>query len=170
MIRVVRKLSAKRNWDNEPWLQNGDVQSAVAARCLATNDNRLSVFLIDGGDELVHRVVAALALTRDHVHPVDLAIFSEEILAPCNIKSRVQVKGKTPDPGVNEWHVDLSELSVTQVADLAIRIKSKGEILRFYESKVIQAIRNSFVRDWIDITSIRKSIRGSLERRGVSIP
>ena len=170
MARIVRKLNAKRNWDDEPWLQEGDVQSAVSSRCLETKNNKLSIFVVDQGDEPVQRVVAALALTRDSLDVLDLAIVSERILDPCKIKKRIQSKGETPDPVVNAWHTDLAELSVTQVAVLAKEIKSQGTILRYQERDVISAIRTSLTRDWIDTTSVRQSIRGSLERRGVSIP
>jgi hypothetical protein len=170
VARIVRKLNAKRNWDNKPWLQEGDVQSAVSSRCLETKDNKLSIFVVEKGEEPVRRVVAALALTRDSLDVLDLAIVTERILDPCEIKKRIQTAGETPDHVVNSWHTDLTELSVTQVAVLAKKIKSQGTILRYQLSDVICAIRTSLDRDWIDTSRIRQTIRGSLERRGVSIP
>ena len=46
MAIIFRKLNQKRHWDNAPWLEQQDAQADVT-KCLATNENRLSVFVLD---------------------------------------------------------------------------------------------------------------------------
>lgn len=170
MCWIVRKLENKRNWDDAPWLRNGDVHSAVSHECLRTTANTLSVYVVDEDDQLVRRVLAALALNRDNVQRVDLAVVSQNILPVCNIRSHHRVLGETPDLMVNDWHVDLRELSVTQVADFAKKIKAQGTIKRYMKPKVIEAITSSFSKDWIETNKIREPMRASLQRNNVTIP
>lgn len=167
MAKIFRKLERKRNWDNAEWLQDGDVKSIVSVQCLATNNNSLSIYVVDGHPEQIDRLVAALALTRDYLNVIDLATAPEEILDACMIGTRSQIQGTTPDQVVNNWHVDLIELSVTNVANLAKSIKSQGEICRVQRNDVLQAIRNSLTQQWIDVTRINDKLRRSLASRGM---
>ena len=162
---VFRKLSQKRHWDGLPWLGSQEIQ-ADAVRCLMTRQNRLSVFVLDRADDQTARVVAALAVTRDSLAHLDLAIAPEEVLARCDIR-RDKVQGQTPDPGVNDWHEDLVELTAGQIARLATAIKSEGEIRRYNLKKVGAAIQQSLDEDFIGAEQINVNLVPSLRKRGI---
>ena len=163
---ICRKLSQKRHWDGLPWLGPQETQ-ADAVKCLMTNQNRLSVFLLDKPDDQTERVVAALAVTRDSLAHLDLAIAPEEVLVRCDIQ-RDRVQGQTPDSGVNDWHEDLVELTVAKIARLAAAIKSEGEIRRYNLKKVGTAIQQSLDADYIGAENINGKLVQSLRKRGIA--
>ena len=167
MTFIFRKLNQKRHWDGAQWLSVGDVQSDVT-KCLRTEKNTLSVYVLEKPEVQMDRVVAALALTRDSVAHLDLAIVPEALLDTCEIK-RVRVKANTPDSLVNEWHLDLVELTVCKIAKFASSIKNKGEIQRIFESNVEVAIQQSLATDFIAVEKINEKMIQSLGRHGISI-
>jgi len=162
---ICRKLSQKRHWDGLPWLGSQETQ-ADAVKCLMTSQNRLSVFVLDKADDQTERVVAALAVTRDSLAHLDLAIAPEEVLARCDIR-RDRVQGQTPDPGVNDWHEDLVEFTAEKIARLAVAIKGEGEIRRYNLKKVGTAIQQSLDEDFIGAERINGKLVRSLRRRGI---
>ena len=165
MTIICRKLSQKRHWDGEPWLGPQETQ-ADAVKCLMTSQNRLSIFVLDKPDDQTERVVAALAVTRDALAHLDLAIAPEEVLVQCDIR-RDSVPGQTPDPKVNGWHEDLVELTVAKIARLASAIKSEGEIRRYNLKKVGTAIQQSLDADYIGAEDINGKLVQSLRKRGI---
>ena len=168
MTFIFRKLNQKRHWDGAQWLSARDVKSDVT-KCLRTEENKLSVYVLEKPEVQMDRVVAALALTRDSVAHLDLAIVPEEVLDICEIE-RVRVKANTSDFLVNEWHLDLVELTVYKIANFASSIKNKGEIQRFYQSSVEMAIQQSLATDFIVVEKINEKMIQSLGRHGISIP
>ena len=168
MTSIFRKLNQKRHWDGVQWLSAGDVQSE-AIKCLRTLENELSVYVLEKPEVQMDRVVAALALTRDSVAHLDLAIVPEALLDTCEIE-RVRTKANTPDSLVNEWHLDLVELTVCKIAIFASSIKNKGKIQRYCESRVEMAIQQSLATDFIAVEKINEKMIQSLERHGISIP
>ena len=167
MAVVLRKLSQKRHWDDMAWLEQGDTQADVV-KCLSPMDNRLSVYMLDHPARQVDRVVAALALTRDHLAHMDLAVIPDRILEDCRIQ-RASNEGDTPDPAVNEWHLDLVELSVAKIARFAGAIKAHARIERFNCRKVAQAIGHSVTSNFIGKEYVSKEMAQSLKRRNVSL-
>ena len=162
---VCRKLNQKRYWDGLTWLGAQEVQ-ADAVECLMTRQNRLSVFVLDRVDDRTERVVAALAVTRDSLAHLDLAIAPEEVLARCDIR-RDRVQGQTPDPGVNDWHEDLVELTAGKIVRLAAAIKGEGEIRRYNLKKVEAAVQQSLDEDFIGAEHINGKLVQLLRRRGI---
>ena len=131
-----------------------------------TSQNQLSVFVLDRADDQTERVVAALAVTRDSLAQLDLAIAPEEVLARCDIR-RDRVQGQTPDPEVNDWHEDLVELTAGKIARLAAAIKSDGKIRRYNLKQVEAAIQQSLDEDFIGAEQINGKLVPSLRRRGI---
>ena len=168
MTTIFRKLRQKRYWDRQPWLGADDAQ-ADTTKCLETNENRLSVFVLEEPEAQIERVVAALALNRDTLGHVDLAIAPEAVLEVCGIQGD-RVQATTPDSEVNEWHRDLVELTVTKIAKLARAIKSDGEIKRYQLGYVKEAIRKSLNTNYIITEQIDEKLIQSLEKKGISIP
>ena len=162
---ICRKLSQKRHWDNASWLEPQDVQ-ADATKCLTTSQNRLSIFVLNAPGDQTERVIAALAMARDNLAHLDLAIAPEEVLDRCRIR-RCGVQGQTPDSRVNNWHEDLIELTITKIVQLAIAIKNDGVIRRYSPKNVEAAIRRSLEADYIDTERINRNMIQSLRKRGI---
>lgn len=161
-------LHHKRHWDTKPWLSARDVQSD-ATKCLQTVKNALSVYILEKPEEQMDRVVAALAMTRSNLGQVDVAIIPEDVLEMCEIKRGI-VQGETPDSVVNQWHVDLVELTVGKIAKFASAIKSKGKIQRYAHAAVETAIQQSLTTNDIVVEQINAKLIPSLEKRGISFP
>ena len=168
MATIFRKLSQKRYWDRMPWLGASDIQSD-AAKCLMTKENRLSVFVLEEPAVQMERVVAALALTRDNLANLDLAIVPEKVLELCGIQQD-RVQAETPDSEVNEWHLDLVELTVAKIAELATAIRNEGEIKRYNETEVEKVIQKSLNTDCVVAEQINRKLIESLEKRGINFP
>ena len=168
MTTIFRKLSQKRHWDRPPWLGAGDSQ-ADAAKCLRTEENKLSVFRLEDSDVQTERVVAALALTRDNFAEVDVAIAPEKVLEACGIQ-HAKVPARTPDSEVNDWHLDLVELTVAKIAELATAIRTEGRIRRYYPADVRAAIQKSLRTDYIAVECIKPKLVQSLKRHGIDFP
>ncbi len=100
---------------------------------------------------------------------LDLAIAPETVLEMCGIQGD-KVQAETPDSEVNEWHIDLVELTVTKIAELARAIKSEGEIKRYNLGYVKEAIRKSLNTNYIIIEHIDEKLIQSLEKKGISVP
>ena len=166
---IIRKLEKKMNWSNPEWLDPEIAESCVpadAARCLRTTDNKLSVYSLDQSPEQMDRLIAALALTRNYLNPIDVAIIPIIVLSDCKIKSS-KVNGNTPDSIVNEWHLDLVNLKFSTLLKFANAIKSCGERKRFQERHVKTAIINSLDCDYINIEKIDSKLKESLVSKGI---
>ena len=142
MAVVLRKLSQKRHWDDMEWLEQGDTQADVV-KCLYPANNKLSVYILDRPARQMERVVAALALTRDHLAHMDLAVIPDSILEDCDIRAASK-EGDTPDPGVNQWHIDLVELSIAKIARFAGAIKTQARFSRKNPPLTALIIRGSW--------------------------
>lgn len=171
MTKIFRKLHNKRNWDRDEklWLGADDVP-ADTTKCLRTGENILSVYLLnEPSDHMIDRVVAALALTRDKIENLDLVIAPVEVISTSGIE-QCKIQGKTPDSEVNKWHLDLVELTVNKIANLALAIKDKGVFKRYYHADVEKVIQNSLSNDCIAIGNINKKLKVSLEENGYVFP
>lgn len=110
MPLVLRTIRQSR-WleDSFPWLEEGDAPADPLGD-LATQDNELSVWIIDDEKSNLNQVVAAMAATRGHLSNLDFALFDLRFLSELNIKIAITTGG-TPDKEVNTWHRDLVKLS-----------------------------------------------------------
>ena len=165
MAVIFRKLHQKRHWDQASWLADGEVQADVL-KCLSTDENSLSVYILEEPDTQLDRVVAALALNRQYLTQLDWATAPDSVLDECGIKFD-RKPGDTGDDSVNEWHEDLVELSFDKLARLARAIRRDGEIKRHNERKVEAAIKASIVAGHVQPDRINPTLVPSLERRQI---
>ena len=163
MTNIVRKLDQKRNWDGVPWLTQDDCQAQVT-NCLRTVDNKLSVFVID--EHRFDRVIAALALTRDNLSFLDLAIADVKVLEDCEIEDQA-VPGNTPDLDVNRWHRDLVRLSIGSLTRLARALRQSGSIVRVQKLEVIRAVKESVDNGHVDHGEFKEGMVKSLKTKGI---
>ena len=159
---ICRKLSQKRNWDDEPWLNSSEVKGD-AIHCLLPKKNRLSVFKLEDETQ-IERIVAALALTRDYLSLMDLAVISEESIKPLKIPTKI-VSANTSDKEVNQWHIDLVELTVARISEIATLIRKEGEFVRYSKRDVTKLISNSIQAQYIDLNKINSNLKESLRKK-----
>ena len=120
------RITRQGRWLDLEWLPKGELQSD-ALRDLQTEDNKLSVYKVDGVED-TERVVTALAANRKYLANIDYATFEATDLASTGI-AMCQQEGCTPDTKVNRQHYDLSNLTVSKLAQLA-DIVASGEHVR----------------------------------------
>jgi len=152
---VLRKIRKSKWYKNEgvPWLAEGELQ-ADALSDLATKDNELSVWRIEGNRSNLERVVVALAAGCDYISNFDYALFDQETLSEINIRIK-NTEGDSPDEDANSWHVDLAELSATKLMELATAIMRKAEIKRIPEKSILRLVARAVASGQIDRTKLR---------------
>src|SRR5687768_8214903 len=107
-MRVVRR----NRWYPEglqAWLRKGE-PPADSLLDLQTEDNQLSVWLIDDGRSDVERIAVAIAATRQSLSPFDYRLV--RLHAVTRLRLRLaQTPGNSADQEANHlWHRDLSRL------------------------------------------------------------
>jgi len=132
------RLISRRNWDSLPWLTEGEVQ-ADALRDLCTDENMLSVWLVENVETDIDRVIVALASNRQRPDKLDYALINYQDIVNLNIEVSSSL-GDTPDSTVNMLHRDLTKMSVTKVAGLARAIKSEETRPERIPAKVIKRL------------------------------
>lgn len=163
----VRKLEKILHWEERDWLPKKDVQSDTLGYCLRTQQNALSIYNV-GNEQQINRVVAALALNRSRLNHIDLAVVPIEVLSVVDVVTNNDVLGKTPDSGVNQWHSNLLQLSVTKLACLAKAILDRGSIYRLQERVVCEAIELSLKNNWVILEKVEETLIESLSNRGMA--
>jgi hypothetical protein len=169
MTFVFRKIEKSRWYtraDGEhDWLGPDDIQSD-ALLDLTEKGNALSVFFLPDEGPCLERLLAAYGARREFVQNVDFALFDEQALAECGITSTA-TKGDTPDAGVNEWHRNLTELTVAKVQLLATVIRMRAKRDRRPERRVAVLIAQSIRDGWISSGSLKENILAGLKRRSL---
>jgi hypothetical protein len=161
---LLRKIE-KNRWMKMPYVPAGDVP-ADALRDLQTGSNNLSVWHVEEDSSNLERIVLAIAATRDAVTNLDYALFGYEVLAETNIKIKSSV-GNSPDEIANAtWHRDLTELSVSQIANLAKAIDLKGERNRVSERKVLQGIKKALAGGHIHPEKLKQNVSTKVREPG----
>lgn len=138
VLRKIRKAKWYKHPD-VPWLLEHELQ-ADALFDLKTDDNEMSVWLIDDERSNLDQVIAALAAKTDFLSNFDYAFWDLQFLLDLNIKV-VETEGDTEDTEANNvWHRDLCELSASKIMALAQAIVEREATSRFSPKKVGQLI------------------------------
>lgn len=143
MPLLLRVLRNKNKWlaQDPEWLQKGDVPADPIA-CLKTDQNTLSVFSIKDDRANLSRVLAAYAAKRQQVAQIDFALFNENKIREKGYKM-ASTKGNTPDRVVNDWHIEIQELSGSYLVELAKILKADGEFERCLPAEVRKLITDN---------------------------
>lgn len=146
---LLRKIR-KNRWYTEDlsWLNSGELQ----ADCLSdmvTKDNKLSVYRITDDKSNLKRVAAALVATCTNISNFDYVLFNEELLQTIGIKSE-ETKGDTSDESVNSWHIDLIEISLAKLVNLANTASKYGERDRILEKDIKKILAEGFRNGYIN--------------------
>ncbi len=163
MATVFRKIDQKRLWSRKPegdianWLQEGELP-ADALQDIQTDNNRLSVFLLeDGAAATLERVVGALAARRDFLAKFDYVLFSPTVLAELGIEWESTL-GDTPDREVNACHRDLVKLTATKLADFGTSLIKKGNVERKSDRQAGKCIKASIQAKFINVENVPTKI------------
>ena len=135
-MALIMRIIRKSRWYLKPnWLSQGDVQ-ADALGDLITKNNELSVWHIYDDRSNLDRIIAALASKRDVLSNFDFALFDQNIIQETGIKFQ-RTKGISLDVEANDlWHLDLYELSASDIVKLATAIANNGDLKRVSEREV----------------------------------
>jgi len=140
---ILRKIR-KGRWhgsDVLKWLPANELP-ADSLVDLATKDNQLSIYIVEGDRSNLDRIIAALSANCDFISNFDYALLDKEVLDVIKIKM-TNVKGETPDEEVNAVHRDLVELSASQILELAAAISAKAERGRLTNKQVLRVLANA---------------------------
>lgn len=151
-ITLVRKLENKLWLDPEISKDQNGIK-ADALKNFKTSANTLSVFIADDKDN-IPRILAAIAAGGERLDRVDYAIFGTDILDQHGIKYE-KCLGKTPDEKVNQLHVDLKELTASQVCSLAQDIHSDGILERLSKREIEKAFNHGLSNNFLKKELIR---------------
>jgi hypothetical protein len=152
LLRKIRKSKWYKS-DAVPWLEEGELQ-ADSLVDLATKGNRLSVYLVDDDHENLEQIVTALAAACDYISDFEFALFNEEAVHGTSIKVE-ETAGDTPDPVVNTWHRDLSELTANKVIALATVISTQAVRKRLLSRRVLELLVDAVVSRQLDRAKVR---------------
>lgn len=151
---LLRKIRKSR-WYTEDlsWLNSDELQ-ADSLSDMVTTANKLSVYRINDDKSNLNRVAAALVANCENISNFDYLLFDELLLQILEIKSE-ETQANTPDESVNNWHLDLVELSLTKLVNLAIEASKKGEKKRILQNDIKQYLVDSFRKNYIDRAKVK---------------
>jgi hypothetical protein len=172
MTTVLRKIDNKHRWNKKPegdlaaWLKEGELP-ADALQDIKTNNNRLSVFLLeDEASATLERVVGALAAKRDYLAKFDYVLFSSALLAELGIEWEATL-GDTSDGVVNACHRDLVKITATKLADFGTTLVRKGKVERKSVQEAGKCIGESIREKFIDSEKVPAQIVQQMQERGI---
>lgn len=105
---------------------NGGLQ-ADAVIDFKTDSNSLSLYVVEDDRSNLHQITAALAANADSVSNVDYALFDKQLLINEGFVLDSTIKGNTPDLEVNDWHLDLIQLTAQSLGRLIEVVHVQGE-------------------------------------------
>jgi hypothetical protein len=156
VLRKIRKSKWYRH-DGVNWLPDNSLQADTLVD-LKTQNNALSIYLVQDDESDLERLIAALAATGDNLANFDYALFDEAILREANLKIRSQ-PGGTPDQIVNAiQHRDLIELTTDGVLLLARAIRD-GRRERKMDAEVSALITKSIKDGHFALETLKPELR-----------
>jgi len=139
LLRTVRQ----NRWikvEAAPFLANND----IPADCLGdmpTQENQLSVWVIEQDRSNIERVVRAVAVGKQKIDNAGYIVFDSALVQAAGIEIQDN-PGTTADTGANAWHRDLV-LTGNKMVALAKAILENGEdarqILKLRMRELVQA-------------------------------
>ncbi len=132
---------------------------------LKTKENALSVWHIEDDQGNLDRVLAAIALTGDHVQKLDYILFDRRHVD----ESGLQVSpnpGATHDSHANaNWHLDLTHLSAGGLSRLANTMFAYGATNRRFEKDLVPILRDSVSQGFINGSDLHLSLASKLQNK-----
>jgi hypothetical protein len=150
-------------WQSDPpWLSAGELQAA-ALFDLRFSNNKLSMWKIEDDSSNLERILSALATSsgKTSIDNVDYVLLDQNLVQALGVKIE-KSSGGTPDSVANrDWHYDCIELCVSDIVNIAKRIKT-ATISRKKEAEVKQMIQRGLKAKHIDIAQIEEPLKSKL--------
>ena len=152
-LRRVRKAKWHRN-NNVDWLPVGELQ-ADALGDLRTEDNKLSIWQLEGEGQNISDIIAAIASKSEHLSIVDYALLESKDINERGIEA-TQSEGDTPNDGLNRNnHLDLIQLTLTKLVGVSEALRSKSAFGRALRKDVENMIVDGIIAGAIDPNKIK---------------
>lgn len=119
-------LSTKYNkWicSKPSWLRKGEIP-ADPIFGLRTQNNTLSVWLVDNNTARIRQITVALAVGKQKLQEFEYVLLDSKTVTDIGIKT-LPTKGKSPDHELNKNHLDLIEISAQKLLKLAETLLEK---------------------------------------------
>ena len=158
-MEFIRVVNTRRWFDRDLIEELGGVP-ADAFKGFKTSSNKLSIYYFDDTVPL-RRVLAALAANRENLQEIDYAQFPDFVLDELGIKREVAL-GDTPDTDVNAKHVDLVNLTASQLHGLIRGISDKGTVLRLPRSEVKSSLGEGIEKSFLNPSTMNQRVLDSL--------
>jgi hypothetical protein len=154
----------RRRWDRQslhPWLERAEIP-ADPLTDFRTQDNQLSMFIVEDNQSNLAQVITALAATRGRPDKYDYLLFEEQVLSTVNVTVH-RTRGDTPDNAVNSWHLDLVDLSGSKLLALVTEILH-GQFVtgRWQEHMVKDSLQKGLEAGRLDPSRMPRSLRDSV--------
>lgn len=152
MTFFFRKVRRAKWYREDPKGQaTRDGLQADALGDLRTQENLLSLFIVDDDLGNLERIAAALAANSVNPGNLDYVLLERQAIANLGY-TEISNPGETPDRDVNNAHVDLEIPNAQMLVDLAFVFWNQGEPNRIQRKRVQQMIR-----DGIEAGQIRRN-------------
>ena len=164
MAFLFRGIGNKAWWDKSrddfSWLGEGELVADVL-KSLSTVDGALSTYIVDEDKTKIDRVVAALASGRTKIENFDYMLVPTDVVLKNFLSDNS--KGRTPDSGVNEWHLDSVHLTPAKLFQLAFIFRNHKEALcRMPRPDVKSALQTSTDKGFLDMQKVSKDVKQEL--------
>jgi hypothetical protein len=151
----------KRKWDRRlPWLRPGEIQADPLGD-LNVLSGQLSVWHIEDNRSNLDLVAVGLAISRGHIAKFEYCLFDQEVVENIGLKVDNSV-GSTPVTLANQWHRDLTELTVDSLVVLVKTIFSDLEKQRIYEQDVWSKVIAAAKAGSIDMDKVKGELRNAI--------
>lgn len=163
----LRKLDKKSLWteysgkyNNFTWLKNNtDIPADPISNDLKTQNNSLSLYLIEEDKSNLNRIVAALGSNRKNLQNFDYVLIDSHIIYTSGLLVKKK-NGNTVDNEVNtKYHFDLNNVSGLVLIQFAKIILDKGQFSRVYHQKLLEYIASEIKNNSFDINDLNDNIK-----------
>lgn len=127
-----------------------------------TSRNRISIYLIDGDEEL-ERTLAAFAAARKNVLTLDYMLLDLSVLNDLGLELD-GTAGELPDNEVNRRHRDIISLTVDKVSSLAKASRMHGTVARKLDQAVGRLINLSLSENRLDRSKLAPDLISDLSQ------
>ena len=164
---LLFRAITQRKWltvktEEGAWL----VSSEIPADCLSdlkTHRGTLSLYEVQEDRSNLEQVIAAWAAGRQRPDNVDYTLFDSELLGSLGLPL-VESPGTTPDPEVNEWHRDATQISAQALANLAFEIWHRhAEKKRVFPNEATRLVASAVAEGRLQLGALQKNLKGAVK-------
>jgi hypothetical protein len=165
VLYYIRVLDSKRYWDTKEhdqlsWLNNDELPSDALLN-VKTQNNSLSIYLLDDEGADLEKILCAHASTRDHINRIDYVVISEDMLLETGMELE-NTPGQTPVNYVNDLHHDIVHISADRLIGMVKSSIINGWICRLTPPKVKKLIKSHVDIGTIKLEQLKHGVQTKL--------